>query len=208
MKNRKIQIIKIIFAFLIIVIATEAYIICRKEKLQKYVVLNENLVYEGKIYLRQVDHLIAVQLGEQCGITDLKQQVFTIQGEDKSKWICVREDEMEGIYKESSEMDITLQSLKPNVLVIKDNGSIESRQVKITDTTLIEKVVSQLTDKNRIENPINISVLKKVIMYSGSHPGLGYICYYAHNDDGKCYLMNSSKSEIWQIGHELMEYVM
>jgi len=137
----------------------------------------------------------------------LKQQVFSIQGEDKSKWICVREDEMEGIYKESSEMDITLQSLKPNVLVIKDNGSIESRQVKITDTILIEKVVSQLTDKNRIENSINISVLKKVIMYSGSHPGLGYICYYAHNDDGKCYLMNSSKSEIWQIGHELMEYI-
>jgi len=29
-----------------------------------------------------------------------------------------------------------------------------------------------------------------------------------HNGDGKCYLMNSSKSEIWQIGHELMEYVM
>lgn len=182
----------------------------KKEKgqLEKFIILNENLVHEDKVYVRQVDDLVAVDLEKQWGITDLNQQIFKIRGQETAEWLCIKDDGQEIVFKEVSVPGFVLTQLEPNVLKIKMDERLVGDQITISNTKTIKAVMSQLTDDNLIDGYVKVSEIKTVFIFSEMYPGLSYTLYYAHSEEGTCYLMDDSGNKVWKIGHELMEYLM
>lgn len=90
-------------AFLLVTICAIMIIIFFKshsndKEYNKYIIVQENIYWENKAFYKQQSNLASITLGEQIGITDEKQQVYSIEGMDRESWICVRVDGLEYIY--------------------------------------------------------------------------------------------------------------
>ena len=174
----------------------------------KFIIINESIFESDKMYFPQGESIFAVNLEKKVGVTDLKQQVYKISGMDTGEWICVRNDGDEVLFKEKSVEGFSVESFNPDVIVIKDADAVGGAQTTVTDKNTIKAVVSKLNDKYATTARLNLSSMKKVEFFSQNYPGLGVVLYYLHDADGNCYLVNMDTNDTWQIGHELMGYIM
>ena len=174
---------------------------------EKFIVLNENLYWKNNLYIRQADNMEAVQLGGVIGITDLKQQVYSIKGQDPLEWVCVRNYGAECIYKKSTVPKVSIQTFFPDTLIIKNEYDLGGEQYTITNKQIINAAFFALTDDNILSAPVNASSTRMLILFSNEYPGLCYKLSYLHDRDGGCYLYDGYYQQTWEIGHELMEYI-
>jgi len=179
----------------------------RAEGNEKFIVLNENLLWKDNIYIRQADNLEAVQLGGLIGITDLKQQVFRIKGQDPLEWVCVRNNGAECIFKNSTTPKVSIQTFFPDTFIIKDEYNLGGEQITITNRQMINPVFFALKDDNLLSAPIESSIVKMLFLISNDYPGLCYSLRYLHDRDGNCYIYDDYYQQTWEIGHEIMEYI-
>lgn len=198
----------IIFGLVLVVIGVFIFIFLQKGGNEKFIIINENLVWKERIYIRQPDNLEAVCLGELFGITDLKQQVYKIKGQTPLEWICVRNNGVECIYKSNHLNNISVQTFLPKSLVAKDVYDLGGSEVTVTDEKIIKLLISTLTDEYLVDTAVETSSMKKVVLISDQYPGLCYTLYFSHNNDGNCYISDDYYQQIWKTGPELMELIM
>jgi len=170
----------------------------------KYFVVKENLYLDEKAFTKEYNNFAAITLGEQIGITDENQQVYAIGGLKEDEWICVRSDGLEHIYRQISVPKISLGNLNVSKLQIKDELALGGIQTYITDKSIVDAIMGDVTDKNLVNAPTLVSVVKQVNIYFDEFPTLYYILYYLHNDTDGCFLLDPITNETWMIGHELM----
>lgn len=170
----------------------------------KYIIVQESIYWGDKAFNRQQSNLASITLGEQIGITDEKQQVYSIEGMDRESWICVRVDGLEYIYTSVEVPALSLENLAVSMIQVKDESSLGGVQARITDTEVINSIVGYIVDENLVIPPESVSVVKQVNLYIEEYPELYYILYYLHNDTDGCFLLNPVTNEAWKIGHELM----
>lgn len=170
----------------------------------KYIIVQENIYWEDKAFYQQQSNLASITLGEQIGITDEKQQVYSIEGMDRERWICVRVDGLEYIYTSVDVPSLSLENMAVSMIQVKNESSLGGVQARITDTEVINSIVEYIVDENLVIPPESVSVVKQVNLYIKEYPELYYILYYLHNDTDGCFLLNPVTNEAWKIGHELM----
>lgn len=196
-------------AFLLVAICAIMIIIFFKshsndKEYNKYIIVQENIYWENKAFYKQQSNLASITLGEQIGITDEKQQVYSIEGMDRESWICVRVDGLEYIYTSVDVPSLSLENLTVSMIQVKDESSLGGVQARITDTEIVNSIVGYIKDENLVNPPESVSVVKQVNLYAEEYPELYYILYYLHNDTDGCFLLNPVTNEAWKIGHELM----
>lgn len=196
-------------AFLLVAICVMMIIVLFKphaneNEYDKYIIVQENIYWEDKAFYRQQSNLASITLGEQIGITDEKQQVYSIGSMDRESWICVRVDGLEYIYTSVSIPSFSLENLAISMIQVKDESALGGVQAHITDTEVITPIVGYIADENLVIPPESVSVVKQVNLYLEEYPELYYILYYLHNDTDGCFLLNPVTNEAWKIGHELM----
>ena len=169
----------------------------------KYILLNENIVHNDKLYIPQGSNVIAVNLAKQIGVTDLKQQVYKIAGQDESEWICLRHDGNEIIFKEKATKGIAANGINPNVIILKSPNDIGASQTTITDKAIISSIVSKLTTENLTAANLNINSAKKVMFFTAENPGICVILHHMLDEEGNNYLVEMETGNTWQIGDEL-----
>ncbi len=196
-------------AFLLVAICAIMIIVLFKphaneNEYDKYIIVQESIYWGDKAFNRQQSNLASITLGEQIGITDEKQQVYSIEGMDRESWICVRVDGLEYIYTSVEVPALSLENLAVSMIQVKDESSLGGVQARITDTEVINSIVGYIVDENLVIPPESVSVVKQVNLYIEEYPELYYILYYLHNDTDGCFLLNPVTNEAWKIGHELM----
>ncbi len=196
-------------AFLLVAICAIMIIVLFKphaneNEYDKYIIVQESIYWGDKAFNRQQSNLASITLGEQIGITDEKQQVYSIEGMDRESWICVRVDGLEYIYTSVEVQALSLENLAVSMIQVKDESSLGGVQARITDTEVINSIVGYIADENLVIPPESVSVVKQVNLYIEEYPELYYILYYLHNDTDGCFLLNPVTNEAWKIGHELM----
>lgn len=170
----------------------------------KYIIVQENIYWEDKAFYRQQSNIASTTLGEQIGITDEKQQVYSIEGMDQKSWICVRVDGLEYIYTSVDVSPFSLENLAVSMIQVKDESALGGAQTRITDAEVIDSIVGCIVDENLVNPPESVTDVKQVNLYVEEYPELYYILYYLHNDTDGCFLLNPVTNEAWEIGHELM----
>ena len=195
--------------FLLVAMCTIVTIVCfrphgNEKDYDKYIIIQENIYWENKVFYKQQSNLASITLGEQIGITDEKQQVYSIEGMDREGWICVRVDGLEYIYTSVDVPALSLENLTVSMIQVKDESSLGGVQTRIIDTEIINSIVGYIKDENLAKPPESVSVVKQVNLYAEEYPELYYILYYLHNDTDGCFLLNPVTNEAWKIGHELM----
>ncbi len=205
-KKKKILII-LVFVIAMIVTACITLTI-RNKKTEKYIIIDEDLYYNDKVFTRDDNNYSIIRLGKQIGMTDEGQQVFSIENQSEEEWICVRIEGIEYLYREIKVRSMGLKKFSVDKIIIKDQLAAGGYKVSITSKKMIKTILSQLTDKNLVKFPQESLEIKQIVTYSNKYPGLSYEMYYMHDEENdNCFIYNAYTDEIWVIGHELMEYL-
>lgn len=210
MKGKKTA-VWIAAALAIVVLCTGSFLMGNQVNLgkEKYFIIGETLQLDQKIFTRQSVVLSALQLGKQIGVTDDKQQVYSINGMDKTKWICVRIGGEETLYRESSTPVFSYETTQTNKMIIKDEGALGGNYTEITDQNVIDSIMAGITDQNIVNMPDEIKNLKEVNLYFDELPGICYTLYYGHDIvNNFCFLLDTNSETFWRIGPELMQQMM
>lgn len=180
----------------------------RNKKTEKYIIIDEDLYYNDKVFTRDDNNYSIIRLGKQIGMTDEGQQVFSIENQSKEEWICVRIEGIEYLYREIKVRSMGLKKFSVDKIILKDQLAAGGYKVSITSKKMIKTILSQLTDKNLVKFPKESLEIKQIVTYSNKYPGLSYEMYYMHDEENdNCFIYNAYTDEIWVIGHELMEYL-
>lgn len=175
---------------------------------EKYIIIDEDLYYNDKVFTRDDNNYSIIRLGKQIGMTDEGQQVFSIENQSKEEWICVRIEGIEYLYREIKVRSMGLKKFSVDKIILKDQLAAGGYKVSITSKKMIKTILSQLTDKNLVKFPKESLEIKQIVTYSNKYPGLSYEMYYMHDEENdNCFIYNAYTDEIWVIGHELMEYL-
>lgn len=178
----------------------------KNDSINKYLIIQDELVFDDKYYVQLVENLAAIELEEQIGVTDQGQEVYKIKGQDSNDWICIRNDGGESIYRNRDIQFLTIDRFKTNKLVVKDDTLSGGERKTIIEEDIINKILSDLKDENLSNYPEGIEMSKKVILYSDSFPGLCFTLYYLHDsENGVCFLYDYGTDKLWMVGHELMQ---
>jgi hypothetical protein len=192
------------------IIVTGLFLGLRGQKdLPKYFIIHGILEYEGRSYTQQVSNLIAVNLGEQIGITDIEQQVFEIKGQNQTEWVCVRIDGTEEVYRYTAAQHLDINRFKADKIIVKQVDDLVGAAKTVVSQEVVSAFVGDLTDDNLVAFPETYSEAKQVNLISSTFPGLSYILTYIHDsENGNCFVYESSSDRTWKTGHALMEAIM
>lgn len=172
----------------------------KNDGMNKYLIIQNELVFDDKYYVQLVENLSAIELEKQIGVTDQGHQVYKIKGQDSNDWICVRNDGEEFVYRNRDVQFLTIDRFKTNKLVVKDDTLSEGERKTIIDEDVINKILSDLKDENLSNYPESIETSKKVALYSDSFPGLCFTLYYLHDsENGVCFLYDYATDNLWII---------
>ncbi|WP_288222472.1 hypothetical protein [uncultured Clostridium sp.] len=176
---------------------------------RKYLIIQDELILKDKHYIKLVENLSATELGKQIGVTDQGHQVFEIKGQDSNDWICVRDDNVEFIYRNRDIPFLTIERFKTDKIIVKNETISGGERKTIIEQNAIDKILADLTDKNLSNQPESIDMSKKVNLYSEAFPGLCFTLYYFHdNKSNTCFLYDYSTEDIWVIGGELLKQLL
>lgn len=204
-KKRKLWIL-IIAILVLSIIAVMLLFQLNKNTMRKYIVIQNEIFYEDKVYVKMAENLFAIALADQIGVTDLDQQVYAIEGQDMNEWICVRTDGVEGVYRDNSIPYLVVDRFNTNKMIIKEESISGGTQKTIVDREIIDVSLGYLVDENLVnmsEEPY--SMIMALNLYSDDFKGLCITLYYLHDENDNCFIYNSNTEEVWKIGHELMQ---
>jgi hypothetical protein len=206
--DKKKKILILLFFVIAMIVTACITLTIRNKKTEKYIIIDEDLYYNDKVFTRDDNNYSIIRLGKQIGMTDEGQQVFSIENQSKEEWICVRIEGIEYLYREIKVRSMGLKKFSVDKIILKDQLAAGGYKVSITSKKMIKTILSQLTDKNLVKFPKESLEIKQIVTYSNKYPGLSYEMYYMHDEENdNCFIYNAYTDEIWVIGHELMEYL-
>jgi hypothetical protein len=180
-----------------------------QKEMPKYFIIHGMLEHEGRSYTQQSSNLIAINLGEQVGITDLDQQIYEIKGQDPKNWVCVRIDGVEKIYRNAGTQYLDINRFNPDKIIVKQSDGSFGMPKTIISQDVISALIGDLTDKNLVIFPEAFTETKQLSLSSSVFPGLSYILIYVHDsENGNCFIYEYSTEKTWITGHTLMEALM
>lgn len=84
----------------------------------------------------------------------------------------------------------------------------KANNIIINDKNVLKNIQDDMSDKNIIDMPSEVSMVKQLIFSSAYYPGINIMLQYEHDTQGNCYITNTTTNTTWKIGDELMKYVM
>ncbi|WP_160673541.1 hypothetical protein [Clostridium sp. C8-1-8] len=174
--------------------------------INKYVETGDGLIYDSKLFRAQPVNIIPKTLGKQCGITDLKKQVFQVSGQDESKWLCLFDEGIGIIYKEQNAPYLDINEFQPCEIKIRDTNS--NKEIILNDSNIIKETTVDMCEKNIVDEPKSAAMVKKLEFQSEKYPGLIYSYLLVHDVSENCFIIDTVNKKAWKIGHELEKYMM
>lgn len=178
--------------------------------LHKVIVINDNLEYDNTLFLPVNESIYCDQIGKAFGKTDSDNlQIFSIVGQDNSKFLCLIKNGKEYIYQSQKQVPLTFPLFKSNKLNIQSYmNDDKANNIIINDKNVLKNIQDDMSDKNIIDMPSEVSMVKQLIFSSAYYPGINIMLQYEHDTQGNCYITNTTTNTTWKIGDELMKYVM
>jgi hypothetical protein len=172
------------------------------------VMINDNLVYHKTLYVPVTGDAYTEQIGSLYALTDTKLQVFEIVGQSPESFLCLIKNGAEYIYQSQKQAPLTVKTLKTNKITIRNSNEINNTPLKINDNSIIQKVLSEITDKNVVQTPTTVSMIKEIEFSSSLYPDIVLKFQIEHDTQHNCYITDVYTNTTWKIGDELMKYMM
>jgi hypothetical protein len=210
---RKKTYLIVILAILVIFIGATIYIGNNSknnmsDSTKKMVFINDNLEYNNTLFVPVDETAYCDQLSSLYGIANTNFEVYSIVGQSSNSFLCLRKDGLEYIYESENLVPLTVTTFKPNKIIISDIDQINSNQMQINEKSVLQKVLSDMTDKNEVQMPSVVSTIKQIGFISSYYPGIKLKFQYEHDTQGNCYITDNYSDTTWKIGDELMKYIM
>ena len=197
-KNYKYSLVFLCFIFLV------SFVGCSNNK--KYIETNDNLICNNELYLLQPSNLIVKQIDKQCGVTDNKNKVFSIVGQNPDEFVCMVNNGVSTVYFKKNVSILTLNVFAVNKITINDYNTNKTLS-EISDNSIIKKVTYDMNDNNVVKTPDNLSIIKIIDFTSEKYSGLIYSYILAQDKDQNCFVIDSVSQKAWKIGDELNGYM-
>jgi len=179
----------------------------KTESVKKMIVINDRLAINNELYLPLESYGFCEQLGELFALTDLRQQVYTIKGQNPKNYLCLVNDGQELIYQSQKINPLTIYNFNPTKISISDYRTLDDSKIDIADIDLVKQVASYINGDNIAETPSIVLIIKRLLFTSISFPGIALEYQYEHDVYGDCYITNLAACTTWKIGHEIMSQI-
>lgn len=168
---------------------------------------NGTYVYDNSRYYiseREELNLEPMKLGKKIGNTSDKKSVFKIEGQQKNQYIYIIGEMEESIYRDKSEMPLTLDNIKV------DKVELDGKDVE-QNTTFIANLLQNLRskDNNLTFNSIQSNILSvhEMTLISSRVKGIGYKVIILITKDNKIYLSNKVHDKIILANNSLTSWI-
>ena len=207
MKRKKLlHVILFVFIFTVIIVV---YLntICSEEK-NVYAILDEQLNYKENLYIACELSVNAIELEKPIGVTHDGKQIFSIKGEDKADFICLRVDGREIVFRNIAlNPVIDVKRFDFDKMIIRSMDGIED-EVIIEDNNVINEMLNMIDDKNLVQGDVVGETFHNITLYSAKYVGLSYSYLYVVDENGDEYLFDSSTDLSWKFNKHLFDVKM
>lgn len=197
-------IIGLIATFLICVLLWRMF---NENGLIDFVIYNDTLNAENRNYLECELPMEAVELDSLIGKTQEGFQVYSIKGIDDEKFVCLRIDGQESIWRNSLLNAMSfIQQLKVDKVVFRSEYGNENIYTA-KDKKILNKLISMIDDENVISGELIGDEIRQLYLYSSKYEGLCCKLLYIIDETGEEYLYDSESQTAWKFSSPMFDIV-